>query len=98
MTDFVLDETNDIAIAADDLVIGFSDQQQQGRLLLTEKGNIKQYPEAGVGALKFLESEDPAGLIREISIQFTADGMNVKALKIDAQGKINVDAPYDTSL
>jgi hypothetical protein len=96
MKDFMLNEAGDIDIKNDDLFIGVSDNQQKERLLLTEKGNVKQYPEAGVGVLKFLESEDPANLIREIGIQFTADGMKVKGLRLD-NGKINVDASYEDS-
>ncbi len=95
MKDFLLDTaTGDIKIDNDDLVIGLSDQQQQEHLLLTEKGNIKQFPDAGVGCLKFLESEDEGGLLREIGIQFTADGMNVKEVKVSSTGKILINAVY----
>lgn len=95
MTDLLLNTDGDIAIANDDLVIGYSDQQQQERLLLTEKGNIKQFADAGVGTLKFLEGEDVGSLLREISLQFTADGMNVKEVKLSDDGKILINAPYE---
>lgn len=97
MKDIMLDELNDVLIADNDLVIGFSDQQQQEHLLLTEKGDVKQFPDAGVGTLKFLESEDPGALLREISIQFSADGMKVKQVKYNVTGKILIDAPYESS-
>ena len=42
MKDIMLDELSDVLIADNDLVIGFSDQQQQKHLLLTEKGDVKQ--------------------------------------------------------
>lgn len=92
MNDLILKD-GAIKTLNDDLYIGDSDQQQQSNLLLTEKGNIKQFPDAGVGALKFLESEDPAGLIREVSMQFTADGMDVKQVQY-GNGKLLINAPY----
>ena len=49
---------------------------------------------SGVGSYKFLESEDEAGFLREIGLQFTADGMDVKELSVTADGKINVNADY----
>lgn len=94
MTDLLLDDTGDIKITNDDLVIGFSDQQQQQRLLLTEKGNIKQFPLAGVGSQTYLESEDEAGFIREVGLQFTADGMTVKKLEYK-KPVLNIYAPYE---
>lgn len=97
MKDIMLDEVNDVLISNDDLVIRVSDQQQQEHLLLTEKGDIKQFPDAGVGTLKFLESEDPGALLREISIQFSADGMKVKQVKFSVDGKILINAPYEVN-
>ncbi|MGQ0739146.1 MAG: hypothetical protein ACT4OJ_08825 [Bacteroidota bacterium] len=94
MTDLLLTTDGNLQITNDDLVIGESDQQQQQRLLLTEKGNVKQYPEAGVGTMKFLEAEDQGALLREISLQFSADGMNVKEVKVGDSGKILINAPY----
>lgn len=97
MIDLILTAESDLKIANDDLVIGVADQQLQERLLLTEKGDIKQFPDAGVGTMKFLESEDEGGLLREISIQFSADGMKVKEVKVDSSGKILINAPYENS-
>jgi hypothetical protein len=97
MKDIMLDELNDVLLQNNDLVIGYSDQQQREHLLLTEKGDVKQFPDAGVGTLKFLESEDPGALLREISIQFSADGMRLKQVRFNETGKILVNAPYEIS-
>lgn len=94
MVDLIKDIDGDLLITNDDLVIGVSDQQHRSDLIITEKGAIKQYPDAGVGAAKFLESEDVAGLLREISLQYSADGMDVKKILTDGTGKIIVEAPY----
>jgi hypothetical protein len=94
MIDLLKDtETGDLRIEGDDLVLGVSDQQHRGDLLVTDKGAVKQFPDAGVGAQKFLEAEDKAGLLREIALQFGADGMTVRKLSIE-DGIIYPDAPY----
>ena len=97
MKDLVKDTDGDLNIVDDDLCIGISDQQHQQDLIMTEKGAIKQFMDAGVGAVKFLEAEDPGNLLREISLQFTADGMQVDEVKILPDGKISVTANYENS-
>lgn len=95
MTDLLLNiDDGDIQISNNDLVIDVSDQQQQERLLLTEKGNVKQFIDAGVGTLKFLEAEDNGSLLREINNQFSADGMTVKQIGFNDEGNIILNAPY----
>lgn len=94
MIDILHDINGDLLTANGDLVIGVSDQQHQQDLILSEKGSIKQFPDAGVGAASFLESEDVAGLLREIGLQFTADGMDVKELSMKADGTLYINAPY----
>jgi hypothetical protein len=96
MKDLLKDTSGDLMIAGNDVVAGYSDQQQREDLIIVEKGSIKQFPEAGVGAFKFLESEDGAGLLREISLQFSADGMDVKKVGVDVTGNIIVEAPYSS--
>jgi hypothetical protein len=87
------DETGDLIIEDNDLVVGISDQQHRADLIVTEKGAVKQFPDAGVGAQKFLEAEQPANLLREISLQYAADGMLVKKVAIE-NNRVVVEAPY----
>jgi len=94
MKDFIKDAEGDLMIKDNDLFIGISDQQHQKDLIITEKGAIKQFLSTGVGARKFLEAEDPAGLLREINVQFTADGMKVNEVKITGEGKLSISADY----
>jgi hypothetical protein len=94
MKDLLKAGNGDLSIVGNDLAIGVSDRQHQEDLILDEKGSIKQFPDTGVGAQEFLESEDESGLLREVSLQFTADGMNVKKVAYDSAGKLIVDAPY----
>ena len=93
MLDLKRDESGDVAIANDDLAIATSDEHHRADLIMLEKGALKQSITAGVGAAMFLEGEDEAGLLREISLQFSADGMKVKKVGLQ-NGKILIDAPY----
>lgn len=86
-------ENGDVVIAGDDLVVAYSDNQHRADLLLWEKGSVKQYLDAGVGAATFIESEDPAGLLKEVSLQYTADGMDVQKIGLQ-DGKLVIEAPY----
>lgn len=82
MKDLKLDQSGDLMIKENDLAIVVSDEQHKEHILTTEKGAIKQYPGIGVGLFTFLEAEDVAGLLREISIQFSADGMMVNKISM----------------
>lgn len=94
MNDILLNpETMDLMIENGDLVVGNSDTQHQALLLLIEKGELKQFPTAGVGSIKYLEAEDNAALFREIRNEFTADGMQVNAVTMGLNG-LTIDAFY----
>ena len=94
MNDFLTDNNDEVLLANGDMAIGYSNQQHQRHLLVFEKGSIKANPTACVGAANFVEAEDTAGFLREIYTQFTGDGMKVDGLKIDEQGKLNIQADY----
>lgn len=94
MKDLLKDEDGDLLIKNNDLSVGISDKQHQYDLLLSDKGSIKQFPEAGVGAYKYLEGEDPAALLQEIALQFTADGMDVESIKFLPDGNLELKAAY----
>jgi hypothetical protein len=93
MKDLLLDTDFDLLIKDGDFVIGESDEQNKSLLLLCVKGDFKEKPDVCVGIENYLESEDPAEMIREIKAQFTGDGMNVRQVLIE-NGKINIDAKY----
>lgn len=95
MKDFLLDSvTGDLMIQDGDFVIGDSTAQNQMLLIMSPKGDFKQFPDATVGAYNYLESEDPTGLLREARLRFTQDGMKVNSLGYDANGKMLVNANY----
>lgn len=94
MTDFVLNENNDLLIDAGDFVIKESTYQHQKHLLLAEKGDYKLYPSAGVASKKYLERESPDEYARAIRQEFVADGMRVKTLTILENLELSIDAEY----
>jgi hypothetical protein len=93
MKDLLLDIERDIDIASDDLVIGLSDEQHREHLLLFEKGALKENLGTGVGLATFIEAEDEAGLLREVAVQFSADGMKVKSVSLE-NNLLKTNAPY----
>jgi hypothetical protein len=98
MIDYLVDPvTGDLQISAEgDLVRGDSTQQNQRALLFAQPGEYKQFPLAGVGLMNYLKDTDNNALLRQIRLQFSQDGMNIKSLAI-IDGAIQVVAPYGNS-
>lgn len=97
MKDILLNESLDLDLHAGDLATGFSDLQHQQLLLMTNRGNIKEFPAIGIDAFGYLQDNDTSALLREIRRQFTADGMEVKTINITNTGQLNIDAAYGNS-
>jgi len=77
-----------------DLEIGDTTYQNQKLLLLSNKGEIKEFPTAGVGVQNYLEDNSSEELAREIRKEFSDDGMviskiyiNIPSLEIEAKYK-----------
>lgn len=96
MQDFLLDTDGDLLLdpLTGDFVIGESTDQHQYLLLLCNKGDFKESPNACIGIKGFLKDEDVKGLLAETKAQFEKDGMEVKSLSIDAAGNMKINAPY----
>jgi len=96
MIDILLDPANNDLLldAAGNIKLGNSDEQHQALLLLFDKGSLKENPDAGVGAFKYLEAEQPEEFLREVRMQFTMDGMDVTQIVFE-DNKLSIDAPYN---
>lgn len=85
-TDFLLDDSYDLAIESGDLVVGESDQQHIGLLLQTSQGEWRQDPLVGVGLARYLSSPygpgQAAELTRNLSIQLQRDGYSIIELDL----------------
>ncbi len=94
MMDICLDAGYDLVFEAGDFAITEGTPQHQQQLILNNKGDFKQNPVTCVGVLNYLEDENYQELIRNISIEFARDGMNVISVKLSPNGIINTDAFY----
>lgn len=70
----------DIKLLAGDIVWGEASLQHQRDILLQRKGDSHMHPEVGVGLEDWIDDDKPEQLLREISKQFTADGMTIISL------------------
>jgi len=93
MEDLLLNSEQELTIIDGDFAVGESTLQHQELLIMTAKGEWKESPLIGVGALGFLKDDDESGLLAEIKTQFEKDGMQVKGVRM-IDGKLITDANY----
>lgn len=93
MIDYGYDDDNDLDIAGGDFAREESTRQHQRQMLLNVKGDYKQSPLTCVGAVLFLDDSNQSGLFREISQQYTGDGMDVQFVGKE-NGQLKVRAEY----
>jgi hypothetical protein len=94
MLGIVLDNDLDLKVTNGSLAFGEVTYQNQKILILADKGELKANPMRGVGVRRYLENETPDALAREIRLEFSADGMKVNTININADLEIQVDAIY----
>lgn len=82
-TDIKQTENGDIDLSIGDMLYTESTRQHQKDLLLADKGHYKETPEAGIGALNYLNDTEPENLYRAIRKEFTRDGMKVIKVNIN---------------
>jgi hypothetical protein len=95
MTDILLDTNNDLLIVDNDFVIGESSGQHQELLLIIEKGQIKEKPDATVGVVDYINDNEIEDMKFEIRKKFEADGMDFKGIDYnETTGDLTYDANY----
>lgn len=94
--DILLNDDYDLLTTNDgDLSVGESTLQNQMLLLMCNKGELKQYPDRGVGVSNYIETENNGSLSREIHSEFVRDGMKIISIKVNLPN-INVEAEYES--
>ncbi len=97
--DILLDENFDLQFVGGDLVHGESTRQHQRLLLLTAKGEVREFPTVGVGLNDWILDDEFGDLNGVIKRQFEADGMVLKKITSTAKNSkitdINTEAVYD---
>lgn len=97
VNDIMLDDNYDLQIVGGDLVVAESTRQHQALLLLTEPGQIDQYPTAGIGIMGWLldDDSDTNTLRHAIESQFKADGMRIEKLDLTQLPTVKITAVYE---
>lgn len=90
MIDIQHTSSGDIDLSSGDLLYTESTGQHQKDILLSGKGHYKESPETGVGAMEYINDNEPDNLLRSIRNEFTRDGMKVTRVSID-----NIIAEYE---
>lgn len=84
--DYLLDDDWDLQIAGGDFVKGPCNEQDITAMLISGKGNWKQWPLLGIGIQSRLEgaytAADLARLKRDISLELEVDGFKVNDVAI----------------
>ncbi|MFK7000201.1 hypothetical protein [Flavobacterium oreochromis] len=95
MNDFIIND--DLKIAENDFLIDQVEQQNIEFLLLTQKGNYKEFPILGVGISQYVNSPDTTSRLRlenEIDKQLSYDNFYIKTLDINNLNNIIIDGHY----
>lgn len=94
MKDIILNSNYDISIELGDFVVEDSSIQHQALLLLCDKNDYKENPDSCIGSRRFAENHNSEAYAREISQQFSADGLKVNKIVVDI-AEIKIEANYE---
>jgi hypothetical protein len=97
MNDILLDTNGDLSIKNGDFEIGYSNNQHQEHILLANKGEFKEFPEIGVGIAAMIGDDDYMDMLIEIKKNLEYDGMEVKNVRFDENGNLDIDGDYTTN-
>lgn len=96
MIDYLEDENGDLRIENGDLVRGDATEKHFKDLILSQKGDWKQYPLTGVGMQDYIDDDEPGQAYAEINKQLENDGAVITLLEIFENGTINLNGYYDS--
>lgn len=90
--DILFDEKGDLKIVDGDFVIADADNQVIEALMVSVKGELKEFPLVGADISRLLKSRDgQTRALKEIKAQLKSDGFDVANIKI-AGNDIQVNA------
>ncbi|MHA3045993.1 oxidase [Riemerella anatipestifer] len=94
MQDILLNDDNDLEIKDGDFLVGFSNKQHQKHILMANKGEYKEFPEVGVGIIQMIADDRYTELLIETKKQLEYDGMQIKDVSLQPNGKMIIDGKY----
>ena len=85
MIDVTIGEDFDLSLENGDFLLSESTEQSLQMLTLANKGEWRETPQAGVGIVNYLNSQDTTEqtLRREIQVQLDLDNFNPTGISID---------------
>jgi hypothetical protein len=102
VTDFQLSAVDgDLAFEDGDFALGDATEQHQAHNLVANKGDLRAFPQAGVGVDMFLGDENPdfSEMRAEIELQLELDGQTIESVRIDLSKEgselVRIDAGWD---
>ena len=94
ISDYILDDF-DLVIDNGDFKKGETTRQNEAILLYLNKGESKQYPEAGVGLNNYLlDNRGIAEFVQEASRQLEDDGIEIRQIIMNDWDDITIDGEY----
>lgn len=94
MQDILLNDDNDLEIKDGDFLVGSSNKQHQKHILTANKGEYKEFPEVGVGIIQMIADDRYTELLIETKKQLEYDGMQIKDVSLQPNGKMIIDGKY----
>lgn len=96
MIDIKQSTDGDVDLATGDIQMTEPTEQHKRDIILSAKGDNREYPVVGVCAVDYIHDNDPMALLRECRRQFAGDGMKVREVGYE-NGELIVDAAYEDS-
>lgn len=98
MKDLLLNENFDLDFSDDDFSFGETTQQNQGLILLANKGEFRQSPFVGVGLKQYVEDDQLGAMRTELARQLELDGMYIQNLTVFSNGRVLINATYEQTV
>lgn len=98
MNDILHTADGDIDFTVGDLQTATTDrttEQHKRDILLAAPGDFKEAPTVGVGAVEYLNDENPGLFLRDVRKQMQADGMTVERVEFDNDGGLVIEGGYE---
>lgn len=88
----ILHNDGELLFADGDLMVGQSDEQHVQDIVLSQKGEWKEHPLCGFGAINYIKSRvTTSEFKRDLKIQLEYDGYNNVDIAFDGKGKLNIE-------
>lgn len=92
--DILEDSSGDIQLINGDIRLGASLFQHQANIIVAGKGEYRRAINSTVGAIDYIDDEDPEEFLQDIRLKLVKDGQTVDSISID-NGQVICKADYE---